>query len=252
MTQAFTKHDMTALYLSGGAANNRASASLGGLISSRLVMGMVPQYDVVVPGVIVEDATPENLEGEATIAITNDVAVYTPPDGNAGEGVTVAAGERKILYGADKTKAIRLYRPAGYLFSGVARFKLVDALNGVLGMGNVSHAHRISGATHYRAFFVKAIDDVNAVKLWVTTTGQSTYSLAYESPVSGAIQTIANETTSPTGRTWVDAVSQGTALSLGSLTEGQIVGVWIRRVFPPAGVMASKEMMSLHLQHLGA
>lgn len=251
MAEAYTGHDRTALFLSGGAANNTPSASLGGLISSRLVMGMVPQYDVVVPGVIVEDATPENLEGEATIAITNGVAVYTPPDGDAGAGVAIAEGERKILYGADPTKAIRLYRPAGYLFSGVAEFKLVDALNGVLGMGNVPHADRIAGATYYRAFFVKALGDANSVKLWVTTTGQSAYALAYESPVSGAIQTIANEKTSPTGRTWVNAVSEGTALALGSLTEGQTVGVWIRRTFPAAGVAASKETMNLYLQHLG-
>lgn len=251
MTEAYTKHDRIALYLSGGAANSAPSLSLGGGVSTRMVKGMVPLYDVVVPGVIVEDATPENNEGEATIAIAGDVAVYTPPDGLAGAPVTVLPGQRKLLFGADPTKGIRLYRPAGYDFSGVAKFNLVDTLNGVLSMSNITDAQRIAGATHHRAFFVKALASSNAVKLWVSTSGQCSYSLAVEVPVDGEIQIIANSVAPPSGVSWVDAVSEGTCLSLGNLTTDQMKGVWIRRVFPPDGVMSPKETMRLHVQHQG-
>lgn len=251
MAEAYTAHDRIAIYLSGGDGNHAPSASLGGAISVRPVKGMTARYDVPVAGVIVEDATPENTEGEASIAIDGDAVVYTPPDGDPGDPVTILAGERKIVYGADPTKAIRLYRPTGYTFEGTAEFHLVDTMNGVLGMSDVEHAERVAGAIHYRAFFVKALADAGVVKLWVDTDGQATYSVALEVPTADTIQTIADQETAPAGVSWEDAASEGTALVLGTMTEGQTYGVWLRRTFPAAGTVASKESVNLHLQHQG-
>lgn len=251
MPDAFTGHDRIGLYLSGGASNQSPSGALGGLVSSRMIRGMAPQYIAPVEGVVIEDATPENLAGVGTVTITGSVAVYTPPDGLPGDGVSIAAGERKVLTGANTTKAIRLYRPIGAVFSGVAAFKLIDAMNGALSMGNVGDAIRVAGGTHYRAFFIKALANANLIKLWVETDGQSTYSLAVEVPSGDAVQTIATATTAPTGLTWEAAVSSGTALAIGTLLAGQSRGIWIRRVFPAAGTMAIKETVDLSLQHQG-
>lgn len=251
MPEAYTGHDRTAIYLSGGASNHSPAASLGGAISTRAVLGMSPLYTAPVQGVIVEDATPENGEGDATIEIDGDDATYTPPGGTAGSAVTIAEGERKVLFGADATKAIRLYRPVGATFTGTAGFRLVDAMNGVLSMGNVADGTRDAGGTHYRAFFVKALADVVNAKLWLTTDGQATYHLAAEAAVADTIQTISDEETSPVGVSWEAAVSVGTALSLGSLSAGDVYGVWIRRTFPAAGNVATRENVNLHLQHSG-
>lgn len=251
MADAFTGHDRIALYLSGGAANQKPSLSLGGAISSRLVRGMSPQYVTPVAGVVIEDATPENGEGVGTITITGDTAVYTPPGGVAGTGVVIAEGERKVLAGADVTKAVRLYRPSGAAFSGVATFKLVDAMNGVLAMGNVTDAVRSAGGVHYRAFFIKALAAAESIELWITTDGQATYHVATETPSAGAIQTISDDETAPTGVTWVAATSSGTALSVGNLAADALMGIWVRRTFPSSGTVALKETVNLHLQHLG-
>lgn len=249
--EAYTAHDRIAIYLSGGATNQKASASLGGLISSRAVRGMSAQYVVPVPGVVIEDATPENGPGIGTVAITGDTAVYTPPGGGAGTGVIVPSGTRKVLTGADVAKAVRLYRPSGAAFFGTATFRLLDAMNSVLAMGNVADAVRDAGGIHYRAFFLKALGDASGIKLWITTDGQADWALASEIPVSGAIQTVADATTAPSGVSWVDAISQGTALSVGTLIEGETRGIWIRRTFPSGGDVALKETVSLHLQHAG-
>lgn len=249
--EAYTAHDRIAIYLSGGAANQSAAAALGGLISTRLVRGMMPRYISSVAGVVVEDATPANGEGIGTITITGETAVYTPPGAVAGAGVVIPAGGRKVLTGADVVKAVRVYRPSGYTFAGEATFRLLDPMNGVLAMGDVTDAVRQAGGVHYRAFFIKALGDATGIKLWITTDGQAAYAVAEETPAAGAIQTIANQTTAPTGRTWVDAVSEGTALAIGALDAGETAGVWVRRTFPAAGDMALNETVNLHLQHAG-
>lgn len=249
--EAYTGHDRIALYLSGGATNQSPSLSLGGLISSRLVKGMAPQYTTPVQGLIIEDATPENGPGLASVAITSGVAVYTPPDGIAGVGVAIGAGERKILTGLDVTKAIRVYRPTGLTFDGTATFKLVDAVNGVLAMANVPDAVRSAGGMNYRAFFIKALADATGIKLWVTTDGQAAFALAEETPSADTIQTIADDTTAPTAVSWVNAVSEGTALDVGALSAGDTMGIWLRRTFPSSGTYAIEETVSLHLKHSG-
>ena len=251
MPGAYTGYDRIGIYLSGGTTNGSPAAALGGAMSGRLVRGMTTRYINPVAGVVVEDATPENGPGVGSISITGGVAVYTPPGATAGAGVAIAEGERKVLTGADVTKAVRVYRAPGHLFTGTATFGLVDVLNGVLAMGNVANEVRVAGGVHYRAFFIKALADATNIRLWVTTTGQAAYTLAMETPVSGTIQSIANETTAPTGRTWVDAVDAATALVVGNLAEGESMGVWVRRTFPSSGDVALNELVQLHLQHRG-
>lgn len=53
--------------------------------------------------------------------------------------------------------------------------------------------------------------------------------IAKEVPVSNAIQTIANDTTQPTGRTWTTGITAGTGISVGTLATGEKVGIWIER-----------------------
>lgn len=251
MPEPYTMWDRTGIYLSGGATNQKASLSLGGLISNRLVRGMSPQYINPVAGVVIEDATPENGPGIGKITITGDTAVYTPPDGVAGLGVVILPGERKVVPGANVGKAVRLYRPSGDTFSGEATFRLVDAMNGVFAMGDVPDGVRSGGGVHYRAFFIKANADVTLTKVWVTTDGQATFALAVETPVDGAIQTIPDAETAPTGVSWVSAGNEAGALLVGTLSAGQTRGIWVRRTFPAAGDVALQETVNLHLQHQG-
>ena len=246
---AYTGLDSVGLYLSGGASNGDPAASLGGAISSRLIRGMYPIYSTPVQGLIIEDATPENEEGEASIAIASGEATYTPPDGSAGSAVAIAEGERKVLTGSDVTKGVRIYREAGKTFSGTASFELFDAVNGVFSMANVPDADRQAGSVCYRAIFVKALQDTDYIICWMTTDGQSSFALASEEPESpDSIQSISDETTAPAGLSWEDAVAESLALDVGSLLEDETMGIWIRRTFPASGVVALKETVNFHLQ----
>jgi len=250
---AFTGLDSVGLYLSGGATNYSPADSLGGAQSAKLIRGMLPVYSSPVQGLIIEDATPENEEGSASIAIVSGVATYTPPDGLAGTGVAIAAGERKVLTGNDDTKAVRIYREAGKTFLGTATFELKDAVNGVFAMANVPNADRVAGSTVYRAIFVKALKDVDAILCWITTDGQSTYQLATEEPDSnGDIQTISDETVEPAGLAWETADAESTGIpvgdSYGNMLEDETYGLWLKRTFPPAGTVAPLEAVEFHLQ----
>jgi len=247
--EAYTGLDSVGLYLSGGASNYDPADSLGGIISSKLIMGMFPIFTTPIQGLVIEDATPENEEGDASISVVASIATYTPPDGLSGSGVTIAAGERKVLLGADPEKAVRIRRVSGQTFAGIATFQLVDALNGVFSMDNVPDADRQAGSVLYRGLFVKALQDADDVICWITTDGQSSYALASEvSESDDSIQTISDESTAPGGLAWEDAVSEGTALDLGNLLEDETIGLWVRRTFPASGVVSAKETVNFHLQ----
>lgn len=55
--------------------------------------------------------------------------------------------------------------------------------------------------------------------------------------VDGSVQTIADETTAPTGLTWSTAITPAAGVSVGTLTTNQQGGLWIHRELP-AGVSA--------------
>lgn len=246
---SYTRSEVVRLYLSGGATNARPSDSLGGLISSRRVLGMYPQIITPIAGLVIEDATPECGEGTASISVAAGVATFTPPDGLAGTPVSVAEEAREYLAGLDGTKGVWVYRVAGMTFSGTASFRLVDQMNGVLSMSDVQDAARVAGQVCYRAIFLKRMGQAGKTWLWVTTNGQSTFALAKEEPESdGSIQTISDEETPPDGLSWVDAVSEATALEIPTLDEDGSIGIWIRRTFPAAGVVAADEQVDFHLK----
>ena len=245
---AYTEFDSLGMFLSGGSNNINPSDSLGGKISVKEVRGLSPIWNVPVQALAIENATVENEEGEASITVFNDTAQYTPPDGLAGTAVSIAEGERKIVQGSDSNKALRIYRESGKAFdNGVATFKLVNVLNGVISMSNVEDDVRQSGGIHYRALFLKAFADVADVQFRISTTGQSTFAWAQEEPESdGTIQTISSDVVAPTGLSWTTSL-----LNVGVLLEGVTIGIWIRRTFPVSGVMAVEEEVSVHLDFKG-
>lgn len=60
---------------------------------------------------------------------------------------------------------------------------------------------------------------------------------------NGSVQTIANESTAPTGVTWSTAITAGTGISVGSLTATQQGAIWIHRELP-AGVSAIAQLLN--------
>jgi hypothetical protein len=62
--------------------------------------------------------------------------------------------------------------------------------------------------------------------------------IALETPSSGAIQTIANDATAPTGRTFSTEITAATGLNIGTMTAGTEIGLWIHREIPTGAVTA--------------
>jgi hypothetical protein len=57
---------------------------------------------------------------------------------------------------------------------------------------------------------------------------------------SEAIQTIASQTTAPTGVTWNLGITAAGGLNIGTMTPGQQVGIWVRRHIPAGSIASPK------------
>jgi hypothetical protein len=65
--------------------------------------------------------------------------------------------------------------------------------------------------------------------------------LAQDTPDgTGAIQAIANESTAPTGVSWLSGTTNTTGISIATMAPGQTYAVWIHREIPVGGVVSAK------------
>jgi hypothetical protein len=164
------------------------------------------------------------------------------------------SGASKLLTGKNKDKAIRARRASWETFEGTAEFKLVDSVEGVLSLFDVDDAERVAGSTKYRAIILKAHGsvDVYNIRIYINEGEQATYELAVEELDSnGEFQEISNEDVAPAGLSWVAAVNLPSALHIVSLDAGESVALWIKRTFPPAGVVSAEENVEMVLDFEG-
>lgn len=101
----------------------------------------------------------------------------------------------------------------------------------------VSSSESASGDTEYRCFYVHnahaTLTMQNSV-IWIqsnTTSTDTTIEIALgSSAVNGTEQTVANESTAPTGVTFSAPANQGAALSIGNVLPGEHKAVWVKRI----------------------
>jgi len=106
---------------------------------------------------------------------------------------------------------------------------------------NVSGAESTAGDTEYRCVYIhNGHGSLTAYssKIWIDTDTTSSYTAIYlglgTSAVNGTEQTVANESTAPTGVTFSQP-GVGTELSIGDLPFGQHKAVWIKRIVTAGG-----------------
>jgi len=109
----------------------------------------------------------------------------------------------------------------------------------------VSTAEAAAGSTEYRCVYFQnnhgTLTAQNAVVYIQTNTSQTDNDLEIgvgSSGVNGTEQTVANETTAPTGVTFSSAAGSGNSLAIGDIPAGQHIAVWIRRVVNAAAAGA--------------
>lgn len=97
-------------------------------------------------------------------------------------------------------------------------------------------AEAAAGRVEYRCIYVlnnNGTDSGTNGKIWIqanTNSADDTLDIGIgTAAISGTEQTVANETTAPTGVTFSSAANEGAALAIGTLTAGQSRSVWIRR-----------------------
>lgn len=243
--------DALACYLTGGSSNTDPDASLGGAISSRRVLGQGFPLTSPIPGVRIDHVFAANGEGDGELSVdANGDLVWTPPGDTAGDPVTIAAGDSAIVSGEDESKAVRVYRESGLRFSGISTVGCVASMNGVLGQADLTSAQRAAGRTTCRAFALKAQGPypVAGIRLsFPSVSGaQATWTIAAETPVAGAVQSVVSESTAPTG------LSFASTLYVPAISAGSWVGVWIKRVWPVSGTVAARELVDLAVSYYGA
>ncbi len=107
---------------------------------------------------------------------------------------------------------------------------------------NVSGAESAAGDTEYRCFYVHnahATLTLQNAQIYIGTNTPSTDSAVEislgTSAVNGTEQTIANESTAPTGTSFSSAAGSGSALSIGNIPAGQHKAIWVKRIISTAG-----------------
>lgn len=102
---------------------------------------------------------------------------------------------------------------------------------------DISSSESSSGDTEYRAIFVKntsATDTAYNTKIWIESNTPSTsteLSIALcDEGASATMETVADESTAPTGPTFDVAEDEANALALGTLAPGAYYGIWVKRV----------------------
>lgn len=127
---------------------------------------------------------------------------------------------------------------------------LGGAISGVLSSGfdAVIPAESNAGSVEYRCLYVRnghASLTLTAAKMWLsanTPSASTTIAIGLGTSAVGATeQSIANETTAPTGVTFVAAASEAAALILGDLPAGQARAVWERRTVTAGAVALNQD-----------
>lgn len=103
---------------------------------------------------------------------------------------------------------------------------------------NVTGDEHTVGDTEYRCFYVKnnSAETAYNVKIWIETNTQAaddTLNIGKETVIGSPVQVVANESTAPTGISFLTAAGQSNAILLGDMTAGTVYGIWLKRIVSP-------------------
>lgn len=119
----------------------------------------------------------------------------------------------------------------------------------------VSAAESAAGRIEYRCVYLhnaNAVDTMTAAKVWIsanTPLAGTTLAIGVgTSAVNGTEQTVANETTAPSGVAFSEPSTSGTGLALGDIPFGQHRAVWLRRTVNAGSGASASDGATLGLE----
>lgn len=120
---------------------------------------------------------------------------------------------------------------------------------------NVSGDEGASGDTEYRCFYIRNNDGsrtVETVRTWFnaqSNSGDVAYAIGLSpAGVDGTAESLADESTAPTGVTFSSPTDKASGLDLGTLTAGQFYAIFVRRVVSAAASAIDNNSYDLRTQ----
>lgn len=111
-----------------------------------------------------------------------------------------------------------------------------------------------AGDTEYRGFYVKNNHGTltwQNVVIWIdslTSSSDTEFDIALaDEAVNSAMETIANESTAPSGPSFSRPTTKAAGLSIGNIPAGQYKGIWIKRTVT-AGAAAANDSGSVRCE----
>lgn len=155
--------------------------------------------------------------------------------------MSVVASDIKYYYTGTGTSS----NPGGSLGGASTSYVVATTIEKLFGV--VTPEEALAGSVKYRAIDVKndnGSDTLYSAYLWIsteTTSPNTTVAIAYDSV---GTQSIANETTAPTGVTFSTPLSKATGVLLGDMTPTDRRRIWLKRTVT-AGVAKTTDSGSL-------
>jgi|SRR5688572_1888428 len=120
---------------------------------------------------------------------------------------------------------------------------------------NVTGDEASAGDTEYRCIYVRnehATLTLTLAKLWISVVDPhagATFAIALaDEGVSAAAETIANESTAPSGPSFSSPTTKGAGLSIPDLAPNAYMGIWVRRVIGAATAATASTGPTLRLE----
>jgi len=225
--------------ISGGASNTDQNASLGGVMSTvagGLIDSQTASAVTNVTGVVFDDAVDNALgNGTLTYTFTGDLLKWEAKGEAAGPDVDVSVDGVYTLFSGTDGYVVVTVTSASLPGSNQndADIAIVHIQNNLF--DDISGADSLAGDVEFRGIYLEnshASATMTDVTIWIKDqpSGPDTLDIGDDAAaVDVNIQTIADEDTVPGSVSFTQPSTRATGINLGTLTNGQRVGFWIRR-----------------------
>lgn len=233
--------------LSGGVAETDPNLSLGGAMSTEIILAQSVAYQTTdISGVTLIEGR-GNSSFSATPAVgaidfnfTNTELRWAAPLLGVGAAVDVSVDARYTLPGLDEigiciVDVIAASLPIANDNKQVSVITIANAL-----FDDIGAVEAFLGVTNYRCYYVRnrdATDTLFGLKVFIgaqPAPGSDTLDVGLDpAGINGGAAVIVDELTAPAGVSFSQPSTYASGLLIGDLTPGDNAAIWIRRTVPP-------------------
>ena len=243
---AAERHDLEKR-LSGGAAETDPNLSLGGVMSTAVILSQEVIFTTPMSGVTEIEGRGNSAFGISpslgSVAFINTTTEmrWQPPAKAVGALVDVSVDGRYTLPGPDDEDLLIVDVVAASLpIADTNSVVSVETLPNTL-FDDVGAVEAFLGAINYRCYYVRnrsGVDTLFGVKVFIgaqPAPGGDTLALGLDpAGINGVATTIVDEDTAPVGPVFSTPTSYAGGLLIGDLAPGDFAAIWQRRTVPPS------------------